>query len=1111
MLTAGLEAIAPGLSAKGSLVKAQQAFTRRVKAWEFRIEQQKLFREDVRDLVELTLGRMDIYQLVGALLLDFAVTFFCKNKMFEHEEENSHEEHYGHPHAATRVPSYVAGLFVICNVVAVGCLVLAIWLAMHASVISHTLGVRLLTGHVRLAIPDTNQIDSLKVSMMPLIDRIRHIRAEKAGGKEAGKNYKDGESLVAAASQASLAGKSDNLSSGSSKSALANASSQRLSAKAQALDIDAASVISRTQGSCKVTELKKEHGESLVNLGRSAEDWIKQHCTVGADIVKRLENDAAADESKYYAWCVTAKLEIQAAFKTHPCQAPCSNSSGYLSIDELSWSLVDEYEQERNQQEKLNDEQINFKRFLNEQQRWLAYDAYSRLCMCLGINSTLQALSYYIVAIVSERSVQGGLVCLAGVQMLSVMVLKIDVRIRKKPEPGEVVPHFMWGFTSFREFMTFIVLLPLPPFLAMLLVWLPTTTSIREDFHDRQVLAFLALSCYILHGGWLYYFRHRVCLVPTILRQCRNCFTNDAQPDPHDKNYLPQLLRTVQYLEVIHPKTLGELDDMRADVTMKSESELSLSYDELTCIMIRIQRHEQQSKVASTEDRNSSEVKDVVEKMWQQIDATLNRAADARATGTRRAIVVARSAENSARRARSLLRKCWLWQNAPNILAELQALQNSTGTRLTPERRKDVERAYRIVLQVSENLDLGISAAPSTSARSSVTSRDGLAVLRGEQPAVSTDKHGRQGETVLAEPLQTFDSLSATKGIIHMEEFRDEAERLRENEQAPDVPQTPGNSWPRSESHEARGGVVPDVLPKRVTLTFLLWCCFIWWFAAVFHCVSLLQRKEDGEPTTLVSQPLPMLWPRTGAEITGLACSGSLLWVSTRFGIFTSDRGHGQAPLVKVASTPAIGVLCDASACDALHLAETGGRKVWQAFPLKNTSIDGGTGLADGILHLPRSWRATTATRMPCWPSPCSSFLLAAWEGSDIIIAQAHSDGTSNQPWRLRPKFAVRPELSKRSNARANKVFSAKAHGEAYHDVEALHMSSDGQTLFVLLSSGVLDIWDLSEGLLLGRWRVAKSLEGSAAIGICDGDLLLARGSSIETFLLPVRADVLRS
>ncbi|CAD7924011.1 unnamed protein product [Amoebophrya sp. A120] len=109
-----------------------------------RVDQGKLYRDDVRDLMELTTGKMDLYLIVNALLLDQSVRMLCK----------------GHLDAA---PEWLRCLQILSLCSGFLLFFLSLWLAMHASVASHSFAVRLLTQYVRLPIPTEKQLDALQL------------------------------------------------------------------------------------------------------------------------------------------------------------------------------------------------------------------------------------------------------------------------------------------------------------------------------------------------------------------------------------------------------------------------------------------------------------------------------------------------------------------------------------------------------------------------------------------------------------------------------------------------------------------------------------------------------------------------------------------------------------------------------------------------------------------------------------------------------------------------------------------------------------------------------------------------------------------------------------
>eukprot|EP00445_Apocalathium_hangoei_P023336 CAMPEP_0203914516 /NCGR_PEP_ID=MMETSP0359-20131031/55395_1 /ASSEMBLY_ACC=CAM_ASM_000338 /TAXON_ID=268821 /ORGANISM="Scrippsiella Hangoei, Strain SHTV-5" /LENGTH=560 /DNA_ID=CAMNT_0050840845 /DNA_START=121 /DNA_END=1800 /DNA_ORIENTATION=+ len=110
------------------------------------IRQFELYREDIRDLVQLTVRKMDNYLLVNTLQLGFCVTLFTdgRPKPEEHDPELT----------------WLIGVYAMCNGGAFLYYFLSMWLAMHASISAHSFGVRILTQCVRLPLPSKAQLDS---------------------------------------------------------------------------------------------------------------------------------------------------------------------------------------------------------------------------------------------------------------------------------------------------------------------------------------------------------------------------------------------------------------------------------------------------------------------------------------------------------------------------------------------------------------------------------------------------------------------------------------------------------------------------------------------------------------------------------------------------------------------------------------------------------------------------------------------------------------------------------------------------------------------------------------------------------------------------------------
>mmetsp|Transcript_34076 Transcript_34076/g.105983 ORF Transcript_34076/g.105983 Transcript_34076/m.105983 type:complete len:958 (-) Transcript_34076:37-2910(-) len=108
---------------------------------EMKVRQFELYREDVRDLVGLTVRKMENYLIVNTLQLGFCFTLFTE----------------GRPKPGT--PQWLVCLYAICNSGAFMYYLLSMWLAMHASISAHAFGVRLLTQFVRLPVPGATQLD----------------------------------------------------------------------------------------------------------------------------------------------------------------------------------------------------------------------------------------------------------------------------------------------------------------------------------------------------------------------------------------------------------------------------------------------------------------------------------------------------------------------------------------------------------------------------------------------------------------------------------------------------------------------------------------------------------------------------------------------------------------------------------------------------------------------------------------------------------------------------------------------------------------------------------------------------------------------------------------
>merc|ERR1712136_361737 len=161
----------------------------------------------------------------------------------------------------------------------------------------------------------------------------------------------------------------------------------------------------------------------------------------------------------------------------------------------------------------LPEDPDHLRRYLEEQKRWISYDAHSRLCMSLGMNQMLQALSYHIVGTVIDKSRPAAVFCFFGVKILGGLLLKLDTR-------DEV---HTWKLNA-----SVVFFFSLPGVFAGLALWI---------FKDHWWQIYVALPSFLLHA----YFLARIGL--------------EIQPKSTDSGNvsLPMQMRTVHYINIIDP------------------------------------------------------------------------------------------------------------------------------------------------------------------------------------------------------------------------------------------------------------------------------------------------------------------------------------------------------------------------------------------------------------------------------------------------------------------------------------------------------------------------------------------------------------------------------
>eukprot|EP00927_Polykrikos_kofoidii_P073755 TRINITY_DN69775_c0_g1_i1.p1 TRINITY_DN69775_c0_g1~~TRINITY_DN69775_c0_g1_i1.p1 ORF type:complete len:977 (-),score=121.22 TRINITY_DN69775_c0_g1_i1:134-2959(-) len=111
-----------------------------------RITQWQVFREDVRDLFQLTTQNMSTYMVVGVLFLSVGANYMVNSIKADFPVE----------------PSWAIVMFGLCMLMSMSFGILAVWLAMHGAIAAHSASVKVLTQAVRVPIPTTEELEKAR-------------------------------------------------------------------------------------------------------------------------------------------------------------------------------------------------------------------------------------------------------------------------------------------------------------------------------------------------------------------------------------------------------------------------------------------------------------------------------------------------------------------------------------------------------------------------------------------------------------------------------------------------------------------------------------------------------------------------------------------------------------------------------------------------------------------------------------------------------------------------------------------------------------------------------------------------------------------------------------
>ncbi|CAE8604096.1 unnamed protein product [Polarella glacialis] len=1086
-VSGAIQSFIPGAANTQQGNYAGQVFQKRLSAIDYTIQWQQLHREDIRDLMQLTVGRMDIYHLVGTLLLTFGIEWYTDNMLMQER----------------KVPFGFVQLFLICNFCSVGYLIFSVWLAMHASVAAQSIGTRLLTSFARLSIPSRQELEEISVSVTPLMDHFlalgKEALAQKMRRSEEGGAGPAAQGLAPPVAQAG------------------SHSRKGVSGLSVGCVASAAAGCSSSAAPPRPSELPR-----LLGLGASQ----------------------AGSEGRQHGWGFRQKREVPPPSPLpDTSRAPSASAS---ASQKEPWSLDPRRARELATggaaAENCDlDLEMHFRRFLEEQQRWLSYDAYSRTCMSLGMNQLLQALGYYVVGTVAQYSYMCTMMTLFGVMYIAVLLLRLDM---------------VDGWKSSQEKAVVLATFILPTVLAGVVVWLPKDV-------DPEVRNLCLCPCFILHGGWALYVAHQT--KPTAKLDENGLIGSSV--------LLPRRWRAVAYLNVIEVKQTRLAEEVHACTEEQRASPLIAACLALQRGMQTVSEKELANGCVSSAGRSSQALEELSRHLEAQME-NLRSLSTGRKRPSRRAL----------QHAEQVLQHHAVWKKTPDMLACLEALRSrEVQAWLEDDQKQAIDQSYQAFLQKCQELQLGVaeeeeapgpaqevgnpgSSVPNPALESSV-----LHIEPGESRTVRVQTYwgslqtvcvDRQGLTGTPPPLARQTSLKSALQD-DLPSWASQAEMLAQrpaegpgsfsfggSEAAGVSPQSqsqacsseggadpsfiPGQAegaarrWTPGQALVPPESMPPEELPGSVVRRFTLFTVCFWMVSGVMHFFATVYKLHQ-EPF-IPGTSIPIAWPGPSSlfEATWLHCNASHVLAGNSFGVFAAQlNASGVGSFAKLHPTGPAVLLCGAEGCDALlqrgaSRADRADSERWFVSSLGPVQPRVSLGQAEPV-PIPPSWQLVTAAPSlgSCVAEACEIWL-AGWDGVGVVVgmmtrrtpAMAPTEISSEAPdnsasleagaagigqgagWSFEPHLAVRPGLGRCPAAESPPVGgswvgawgwaalqgqtqtgceTAIAGLQKYEDVRALHLGSEGRLLLVLLGSGLLDGWDLTSGTLLGRWRLTGS------------------------------------
>jgi len=358
-------------------------------ALKMQIARFNLFRDDIRDLTKLTVDRMDIYHLIGALFLHFTIVLFTKGRI------------------QASAPPFLLALFMLTNACTFIYLLMAVWMSMHASIASHSFGVRLLTRFVRLPIPTVRQINALTYKLADFEKQgvSNLLRVPFANQNQEWRTDHD----------------SPDSSPGGSKS---GTRTRRSASKPKAGEAVRASASS---SSVAATAVGKDEGEGSLSRPAYEPSPFDQPSEYGAGgaLPSHLAGIDVDEEDEEDVFDQKEEEEVLRNAQANPTPLLPETADSPIGDEDALLTGAGTQLPER-----------HIQLFRQLQSKWQCYDAYCRVCMGLGTNQMLQVLSYYSIChtLVENRSPTTGFALVAILQCTTVALGVLDLAGLKERE-----------------------------------------------------------------------------------------------------------------------------------------------------------------------------------------------------------------------------------------------------------------------------------------------------------------------------------------------------------------------------------------------------------------------------------------------------------------------------------------------------------------------------------------------------------------------------------------------------------------------------------------------------------------------------------------------------